>query len=92
MQHDGPGFEEHEAVFLKDRHLPKGLQRTIVRFFLITQLEKPRLVRQTGFLQRPASAQIAHLTLGKLGNPVECGDRDHAICSFAISVAKAETR
>src|SRR5262249_46345384 len=44
------GFEEHEAVFLKDRHLPEGLQRAIVRFVLIAQFEEARLVRQTSFL------------------------------------------
>ena len=79
-----PGFEQHEAVFLEDRHLPEGLQRAIVRFVLIAQLEEARLVRQAGFLQRPARAQIAHLALGKLRNPFESGNRDHAMCSFAI--------
>jgi hypothetical protein len=82
-----PGFEQHEAVFLEDRHLPEGLQRAIVRFVLIAQLEEARLVRQASFLQRPARAQIAHLALGKLWNPFESGDRDHAMCSFAILVA-----
>jgi hypothetical protein len=27
------------------------------------------------------------LALGKLRNPFECGDRDHAMCSFAILVS-----
>src|SRR5438552_269315 len=88
MLHDGPGFEEHEAIFLKNRHLPERLQRAIVRFVLIALFEEAGLVRQTGFLQRPARAQIAHLALGKLWHPFESGDRDHALCSFAMFVRR----
>ena len=87
MEHDGAGFEEDEAVLLEDRHLPEGLQRAILRLVLIALLEKARLVRQARFLQRPARAQIAHLALGEVRNPFESGDRDHAMCSFAIFVA-----
>src|SRR6185295_20396750 len=71
MEHDGPGFEEHEAVFLEDRHLPEGLQRAIVRLLLVALLEEPRPVRQTGLFQGPAHAQIAHLTPGEVWNPFE---------------------
>src|SRR6202040_3779027 len=85
MQHDGSGFEEHQAVFLKDRDLPEGLQRPIVRFVLIARFKEAGLVRQTRFLQRPARAQIAHLPLRKLWNPFESRDRDHAICSLAFA-------
>src|SRR6476660_2277983 len=92
MQHDGPGFEEHEAVFLKDRHLPEGLQRAIVRFVLIAQFEEARLVSETSFLQRPARAQIAHLALGKLRNPFESGDRDHEMAPWRFSWRQAEAR
>jgi hypothetical protein len=77
---------KHVAVFLKDRHLPEGLQCAIVRFVLITHFEQARLVGQTGFLQRPARAQIAHLALSKLRNPFESGDRDHVMCSSATFV------
>ena len=87
MQHDGPGFEKYKPVLLEDRHLTERLKRAIVRLVLIPHFEKTRRVRQTGFLQRPARAQIAHLALGKLRNPFESGDRDHAMCSFAILVA-----
>jgi hypothetical protein len=30
MKHDGARFEQNEAVFLKERYLPKGLQRMTV--------------------------------------------------------------
>jgi hypothetical protein len=85
MEHDGSGFEEDEAVFFEDRHLPEGLQRTIVGFVLIALFKETRLVGQAGFLQRPARAQIAHLALGEVWNPLERGDRDHVVCSLAIS-------
>ena len=86
MQHDGPGFEKHKAVLLKDRHLTERLKRAIVRLVLIPEFEKARLVG------RPASsiaqrAQITNLALRKLRNPFECGDRDHAISSFAVFAA-----
>lgn len=54
MKHDGPRFEEHKAVFLKDRHLPEGLQGPIFRLVLVPLFQEARLVRQSGFLQRPA--------------------------------------
>jgi hypothetical protein len=50
---------------------PKGCSARILRLVLIALLEQARLVRQAGFLQRPARAQIAYLTLGELGNPFE---------------------
>ena len=84
VEHDGSGFEEDQAVFLEDRYLPEGLQRAVVRLVLIALLEEARLVRQAGFLERPAHAQIAHLALGEVWNPFESGDRDHAGCSLAI--------
>ena len=85
IEHDGSGFEEDEAVFLEDRHLPEGLQRAIVRFVLIALFKETGLVRQAGFLQRPARAQIAHLALGEIWNPPESRDRDHVVCSLEIS-------
>src|SRR5215475_7799226 len=84
MQHDGPGFEKHKAVLRKDRHLTGRLKRAIVRLVLIPWFEKTRLVRQIGFLQRPARAQVTDLALRKLWNPFEREDRDHAISSFAV--------
>ena len=86
MEHDGPGFEQHETVFFEDRYLPEGLQRAIIRFVLVALLEQARPVGQAGLLQRPARAQIAHLTLGEIWNPFESGDRDHVVCSLAIVV------
>ena len=80
-----PDFEEDEALFLEDRHLPEGLQRAIVGFVLIALFKETGLVRQAGFLQRPGRAQIAHLALGEVWNPSESGDRDHVVCSLAIS-------
>jgi hypothetical protein len=65
--------------------MPEGLQRAIVRFVLIAQFEQARLVRQASFLQRPARAQIAHLALGKLWNPFESGDRDHAMAPLRFA-------
>ena len=38
-------------------------------------------------VQRKVLVREPLRSLGKLWNPFECGDRDHAICSFAISVA-----
>ena len=35
VQDNCAGFEQHKAVFLEDRHLPKRLQRAVVRFVLI---------------------------------------------------------
>ena len=80
-----PGFEQHEAVFLEDRHLPEGLECAVIRFILIALFEETGFVGQAGFLQRPARAQIAHLALGKLRDPFESGDGDHAMRSFAFS-------
>ena len=74
------------------RHLPEGLQRAIIRFVLIALFEEARLVRQTGFLQRPARAQIAHLALGEIRNPPESRDRDHVVCSLAIARASSKRR
>jgi hypothetical protein len=85
VEHNGSGFEEDQAVFLENRYLPEGLQRAIVRFVLIALFEEARLVRQTGFLQRPARAQIAHLALGEIWNPFESRDRDHVVYSLAIA-------
>ena len=42
VEHDGAGFEEHEAVLLEDRHLPERLQRAIVGLVLIALLEEAR--------------------------------------------------
>jgi hypothetical protein len=81
-----PDSKRTKAVLLEDRHLPEGLQRVIVGFVLIAQFEEAGLVRQAGFLQRPARAQIAHLALSELRNPFEGRDRDHVVCSLAIVV------
>src|SRR5499426_2069479 len=84
VEHDGSGLEEVEAVFLEHRHLSERLQRAIVRFVLVALFKETRPVRQAGCLQRPAGAQIAHLALSEVRNPLESGDRDHAVCSLAI--------
>jgi hypothetical protein len=47
MQHDSPGLEEHEVVFLKNRHLPEGLQRAIVRFVLIARFSSALRARSS---------------------------------------------
>jgi hypothetical protein len=70
MKHDGARFEENEAVFLKERYLPKGLQRAIFRLVLIALFQEARLIRQSGFLQCPACAQIADLTSCEVWNPL----------------------
>ena len=84
IEHDGSRFEEDEAVFLEDRYLPEGLQRAIVRFVLIALFKEAGLVRQPGFLERPARAQIAHLALGEIWDSFESGDRDHASLSWSM--------
>jgi hypothetical protein len=61
MKHDGTRFEEYDTFFLKDRYLPEGLQSAIFWLVLIALLQEARLVRQSGFLQRPACTQIARL-------------------------------
>src|SRR5262249_17761096 len=85
VEHDGPRFEEDEAVFLEDRHLPEGLERAIARGVLIALLEEPSPVGQLGLLERPAHAQIADLAARQVGNPFESGNRDHAVPPFMIS-------
>jgi len=89
MQHGGPVFEKHEAVFLEDRQLPERLRRAVVGFVLIALFQEARPVGEARLLQRPAYAQIAHLALGKVRNPFESGDRDFAMFSFAIFAAQA---
>jgi len=69
MQHDGPGFEEHAPLFLQDRHLPEGLQRAILRFVLIAQLEEASPVRQSSFTAPSARADRA-LDLGQTPEPI----------------------
>jgi hypothetical protein len=69
MQHDGPGFEEHAPVFLQDRHLPEGLQRAILRFVLIAQLEEASPVTQSSFTAPSARADRA-LDLGQTPEPI----------------------
>src|SRR5262245_29114488 len=77
VEHDGARLEQHEAVLLKDRHLAEGLQRAIVQLVLIALAEEPRPVWQAGLLQRPARAQIAHLTLSEIRDPSKGRNRDH---------------
>jgi hypothetical protein len=87
VEHDRPGFEEREVAVLKNRHLSEGLQGAVVRFVLVAQRQKARLVGDARLLQGPARAQIAHLAVGELWNPFESGDGDHALRSFAICAA-----
>ncbi len=77
--HDGSGLEQHEAVFLEDRHLAEGLQRPVLRLVLIALAQQTAPVWQAGLLQRPAHAQIPYLTPSELGNPFESGNRDHEV-------------
>jgi hypothetical protein len=56
VQHDGAGFEQHEAVVLENRHLAERLQRAVVGLVLVALLEQARLVRQSGLFERPACA------------------------------------
>jgi hypothetical protein len=90
VEHDGSGFEQHEAVFLEDRYLPEGLQCTVLRLVLISLFEQAGLIGQPGFLQCPASAQVAHLAAGKVWNPSERGDLDH-LARSSIEIALGVT-
>src|SRR5439155_1415909 len=75
------GLEENKAVVLEDRDLTERLESAVLRFVLISLLEQARVVRQTGFLQSPAHAQIAYMAFGNVRNPFERGYRDHFVCS-----------
>ena len=77
VQHDGAGFKQHEAVFLKDRHLAERLQSAIFWLLLIAQPQQARAIGKAGFFQCPAHAQIAHLALGEVRHVSESGNRDH---------------
>src|ERR1700738_3790564 len=45
IEDDGPGFEEHETMFLECWHLTERLQRAICRFVLITLFKEACLIR-----------------------------------------------
>src|SRR5215510_3018465 len=82
VEDDGSRLEEHEAVLLEHRDLAERLQSPILRRVLIALLEEARPVGQAGLLQRPARAQIAHLTLSEVRNPFEGRNRDHWYAPF----------
>src|SRR2546421_6534563 len=92
MQHDGSGLEENKAGVLKDRDLTERLESAVLRFVLISLLEQARVVRQTGFLQSPAHAQITYLAFGNVRNPFERGYRDHFVCSSIELCAMSKWR
>jgi hypothetical protein len=71
------GFEENETILLRDRYLPEGLHSAICRLGPIALFQEARLVRECGFLQRPACTQIADLTSGETWDPFKSGDGDH---------------
>src|SRR4029077_8665940 len=82
VQDDRAAFKEHSSILLDHGHLSEGLKRTVVRFVLIALREQPRPVGQARLLERPAHAQVTHLSLGKRGDPSKGGDCNHGADSW----------
>ena len=87
MVEDRTGFEEHQPVFLIDRHLPEGLQTAIVLGRPVLEADLPDLVGKAGLFQRPPEPQVAAQTLGERRHPAERGKSDHAVTPSFASIS-----
>ena len=56
------------------------------------QQELENAVYETGFFQSPAHAHVAHQALGKVGNVVERGYRDHLQAPSRLIVRESQER
>src|SRR5581483_5659515 len=71
------GLEEDEAVLLIRRHLPERLEGAIGVGPAVVGADQPFLVRQPGFLERPADAEVADEPAREGRHPAERADADH---------------
>ncbi len=77
VQHDRARFEEHHVIVLIGRHLRKGLLSTISGGLSFLNRDQVDLIFEPGLFERPARAQIADQSFGKIRNPVGSSDSDH---------------
>jgi hypothetical protein len=67
VEHDGPGFEQDESVFLVSRNLTERMKREVLRSLQRWKCNEAHFIGLACFLQRPANAGIAREAPAAIG-------------------------